>query len=855
MGRLTKNQEKILAYVRQSNTATTPEQVAKALDIAWQTAQSNLLMLVEQNKIKFEKIGRQNLFMKKGSKSMIADVDYKKLFEEAPQPSWIFDRETLEFLAVNNQAIELFGHSQEEFLGMRLTDLLESDHDKELLEARVFRKQGFNPVLVQYRTLGIWKLMTKSGRMMKAEIVARPVQFQGRLANVVTLQPIEAGKDAVPAAEARYPLAGVVPSMIWTAKPDGTITFANHLWYEYTGLSHELTKHIMWETIIHPEDVGEWKKLWEPQREGEVVEGNFRVLRADGVYHWHLARNIPIKNEKNEITMWAGSMIDIHKYRLEEELHEAESKFRILIGAIKEYAIFMLDRTGKVISWNPGAERIKGWKAEEVIGKSYEIFFPEEDRRIGRPAHILQKAMSAGTYSEQGWRVKKDGTQFMAEITLNAIYGQNGELVGFAKITRDITEKKEKRLTFLAEVSEQLNASIQYEQTLKTLATRLVPEMADWCGVDMVREDGGIDRLAVVHINPAKVELAYAVHEEFPFNPAAPTGVAKVLRTGMPEFFPVITQEMINALPHTPRQRELLNELNLSSVVVVPLIARGKTLGAITLAMAESKRRYTEEDVEFAQDVARRAAMAVDNARLYTESQQALALRDDFLSIASHELKTPVTSVKAFLQALEQRMSKPEQFDFKKNREYMHLSIKQVDRLGAIINDLLDITRINKGKMQYDFQILSIGPMVAEVVERMSVSFPSHIIACKLQDLTAKVRIDALRFEQVLTNLITNAVKYSPTGSVIDISTYGEDEDVCIAIKDRGIGISQEEQELIFNRYYRTKDAISSKASGMGIGLYIASQLIDAHNGKLTVNSTPGQGSTFIITLPRAEAK
>jgi PAS domain-containing protein len=122
MGRLTKNQEKILAYVRQSNTATTPEQVAKALDIAWQTAQSNLLMLVEQNKIKFEKIGRQNLFMKKGSKSLIADVDYKKLFEEAPQPSWIFDRETLEFLAVNNQTIELFGHSQEEFLGMRLTD-------------------------------------------------------------------------------------------------------------------------------------------------------------------------------------------------------------------------------------------------------------------------------------------------------------------------------------------------------------------------------------------------------------------------------------------------------------------------------------------------------------------------------------------------------------------------------------------------------------------------------------------------------------------------------------------------------------------------------------------------------------
>jgi PAS domain S-box-containing protein len=920
-----------------------------------------------------------------------------------------------------------------------------------------------------------------------------------------------------------------LPSIIWTARPDGTIDFANQRWYDYSGLSYADTKNMRWEILVHERDLPTWQNAWAEALEfGKTAELEMRILSADGTYRWHATRIVPIKDEKERITMIAGSMFETQKFHdAQRQAQETEQRFTRLLDTVKEYALFMLDGEGKVMTWNKGAENLHGWGAYEIIGKPYEILFPEKDRKEGRPAKILKAVMSRGNYHEEGWRVRKDGTYFVADIVLTAVKNSEGQVTGFLKFSRDMTQiehgeamvkrlnqrnqlildtvqegicgideggrisfvnaaaeklfgwsfeelvgknfhdivhhtkadgspfpieecsvykslrekesqagqeimwakdgtplhleytstpvlergevagavivcrdigerknaaaqlqrskeqlnvilqgvgdgitavdrkgniiyansaaakaigyssgeelvgantrdimtrfevydadgnllstekrtaaralrgetiigetfrvkalptgeerwnvvssqpvfdargevdfvinifkditeskkvndaihKNQERLRFLAEASASFSKSIHYDETLKSLAKSLVPYLGDWCGIDMLREDGSLDRVVVVHADPAKLAFAQEVRKIFPHDPNATTGLAQVLKTGKPEFIPNLTWEMITATIQDKEKLDIVRKLDLRSIIIVPLIARGKTLGAITLVMSESDRRYTESDLEFADDIASRAALAVDNARLYKESQHALALRDDFLSIASHELKTPVTSVKAFLQALEQRMGKPEQFDFKKNKEYMQLSIKQVDRLSSIINDLLDITRINKGNLEYNFKIMSIGPIVAEVVERMSVSFPSHIIACKLQDLTAKVRVDTLRFEQVLTNLITNAVKYSPPGSVIDVSTYSEGNQIFIAIKDQGMGISEDEQKLIFNRYYRTKDAISSKVSGIGIGLYIVSQLIEAHNGTLTVQSSQGRGSTFIISLPKA---
>ena len=238
-----------------------------------------------------------------------------------------------------------------------------------------------------------------------------------------------------------------------------------------------------------------------------------------------------------------------------------------------------------------------------------------------------------------------------------------------------------------------------------------------------------------------------------------------------------------------------------------------------------------------------------DKLQAEKELQKAIAQRDSFLSIASHELKTPITSVKAFLQALEQRMKTPEQFDFQKNSEYMRLSIRQVDRLAAIINNLLDVKKIADGKMEYSFTVMPIGGVISDVVERMAVSFPQHRMVVKLQNLSIHASIDVLRFEQVLTNLIANAVKYSLAGSTIEIAMIA-DEQVHVSVSDQGIGISEEQQRHIFDQYYRTPEAITTRAGGLGIGLYIALEIMKMHKGSISVSSQPGKGSTFTLHLP-----
>jgi PAS domain S-box-containing protein len=233
------------------------------------------------------------------------------------------------------------------------------------------------------------------------------------------------------------------------------------------------------------------------------------------------------------------------------------------------------------------------------------------------------------------------------------------------------------------------------------------------------------------------------------------------------------------------------------------------------------------------------------------QMEQALKQRDGFLAIASHELKTPVTSIKAFLQALELRMRNPASFDFENNARYMQLSIRQVDRLTVIINDLLDINKINSGVLKYNFTVAPIAPVIAEVMERMAVSFPSHRLLCKLSNLTPKAKVDLVRFEQVLTNLITNAVKYSPAGSSVEVMMQSDAHQITIEVIDYGIGISEEEQSHIFDQHYRTKEALTTRVSGLGIGLYIAQQLIRAHDGIITVKSELEKGSTFTISIPR----
>ena len=442
-----------------------------------------------------------------------------------------------------------------------------------------------------------------------------------------------------------------------------------------------------------------------------------------------------------------------------EILRESEERFRLLVEGVKDYAIFMLDRDGYITTWNSGAQRIKGYQAEEIIGEHFSIFYTDEDVQREHPEEELRIAAADGQYEEEGIRVRKDGSHFLANVLITALRDEEGGLRGFAKVTRDITvrkeaEERERRLLreqaaqewatdtlesindafyavdgewrftyvnnkaeelwdrsreellgrniweefpeaagsesyrqirramdegvttefetispvlgtwvagraypsrdglsvyfhdvtgrkqaeeeirrseeaqrFLAEASKVLSASLNYRETLASVARLAVPTLADWCAVDILEGDGSVERLAVEHPDAGKVPLAYKLEERYPPEPDEPGGVRGVLREGRPVFYPEITDEMLEATARDEEHLELLREIGFNSVILVPMIASRGTLGVVTLVSAESGRRYGEADLRLAEELARRAAIAVDNARLYEEAQREILER------------------------------------------------------------------------------------------------------------------------------------------------------------------------------------------------------------------------------------
>jgi PAS domain S-box-containing protein len=315
----------------------------------------------------------------------------------------------------------------------------------------------------------------------------------------------------------------------------------------------------------------------------------------------------------------------------QESLRESEERFRLMVEGVKDYAIFMLDPGGRVTTWNDGAERIEGYSEEEIVGQHVSSFYPDEDVERGLPEDVLRAALAEGRYVEEGLKVRQDGSRFWASVVITALRDRKGNLKGFSMVVHDSTERKHRDdvLRFLAESGATLSSSLDYRDTLANVARLAVPTLADWCAVDVMEEDGTVERLAVEHSDPEKVALAYELQERYPSDPETTRGARKVLKTGEPDMMAEIPEGLLDQAAMDVEHRTIMRELGLRSYMVVPMVARGRSHGAITLVSAESGRRYQETDLRLAEELARRAALAVDNAKLYEEAQREIAERRD----------------------------------------------------------------------------------------------------------------------------------------------------------------------------------------------------------------------------------
>ncbi len=631
----------------------------------------------------------------------------------------------------------------------------------------------------------------------------------------------------------------LVPIIVFIANPQGKTEYFNQRWYEFTKSNFAQSKDKGWVNYIHPEDAKAVSTLWkEALEKGNVYEMEFRIKNGEtGEYNWFLGRAVPLRDEKKKIIKWFGTCTNIH----------------------------------------------------------------------------------------------------------------------YQKIATDIQ-------TFLSESSKTLASSLNYKETLETVANLAVPKIADWCSIELL-ENGNLVQAVVAHKDPKKAKWARDLRKKMPPDMNAPQGLAKVLKTGKSEFYPFITKEMLYKAVKTKAQLKLVLDLGFTSAMIIPITINGKTIGAIQFVTTESKKRFTEIDLKMGEELASRAALAIQNSQLYElaqnkekqlkslydsniigvfyangtgqiydsnnyflnligyteedlkkgrihldkltppefkiqyektrqeilktgsvfpwekeyikkdgsqvpvivgkvliqkEPQEILAFvlditerkrleqrKDEFIGIASHELKTPLTSIKGYVQILERIIK---QLDDAKLNVYLQKTNSYVDRLNSLISDLLDVSKIQAGKLQLNLTKFNFNDLIDEIIENIRHTNTSHEII-KEGSTNKKILGDEHRLEQVLSNLIINAIKYSPKADKVIIKSLINSKELKVSITDFGIGVPKKDQEKLFQRFYRVEKT-SKKFSGLGIGLYISSEIIERHGGKIWVESKEGKGSTFYFTIP-----
>ncbi len=514
--------------------------------------------------------------------------------------------------------------------------------------------------------------------------------------------------------------------------------------------------------------------------------------------------------------------------------------------------IHLVDSEGIVLYANKAELELFGYEKHEYIGQPAKKFFHDSDYID----NLSAKLRSDGELINAPAKIIcKDGSSKEVLLSCN-IYYEDGKFTHTRCFTRDITEikKSENLLRFLNQASEELAATHDTNEALDKIIKLLIPSFTDWLVINELRDDGFAHLLKMGHSDPEKVKWAEAYRKTHPIEVNDPRkgSVGYTIRTGEALLIPEITEEIITEGAADEEQRLILKELSITSVMAIPMQIKGRVTGVVSFISCTPQNLYDETDLNFAKDFCNRIALTLENAKLYEEVKKDIEERikadkkkDEFISIASHELKTPVTSLKAYTQILQST------FDEEHNQQAVEMLSKmdkQVDKLTTLIVDLLDVTKIDKGELVFEMCEFDFNEMVKEIAEEMQRTTKSHKIILSLNDCDP-VKGDRNRIGQVVVNFISNAIKYSPDGEKIIIKTFCENNRVQLCVQDEGIGIPREEHHNIFKRFFRVSGKSNYTFPGMGLGLYISSEIIKRHEGRIFFDSDEGKGSSFSFEI------
>ncbi len=657
---------------------------------------------------------------------------------------------------------------------------------------------------------------------------------------MVNHKPVTLASSTGSALEANFELlAETLPQLVWVSGPTGEYQYCNKRWYEYLNTSPKLNSRKVWSSAIHEEDREKVEQLWHHAvLTGEPYEAEYRFRNGkSGEYRWFLSRALAVKNKKGEVIQWCGTITDIH----EQKIITDAQVFLTEAGKLLSSSLNYLETVPLVTKL--AVPHISDWCSVDLLEgtKLIQLSIAHKDPKKVKWAKQLSQKRKIDFSSHQGIpEVLRTGKSLFYPIVTNEMLEKSVKnpeqlklvkSLGFTSVMivpilihnkaigtiQFVSSESKKRfnqydLYMAEELGHQIALAIQNAQLFEDAQRKEKQFKALYnsniIGVIYTDIKGHITEANEAFLQMIGYSREDLLEGKIRWDRLTPPEYKKETKKAMEE---ILSEGMV-----TPWEKEYIKKDGSQ----IPII-----IGSVML------NKKTTEMLSFVLDI--------------TERKRLEQRKDEFISIASHELKTPLTSIKGYVQILERIV---QQMGDEKLNSYIQKTNTYINRLNSLIVDLLDVSKIQSGKLSLDYANFKVQELIEEVLEGIQQTNRSYKII-QTGSADTLINADKHRLEQVFTNLLTNAIKYSPQSKKVVLSIEKKKENIQVSVQDFGIGISKKEQSKIFDRFYRA-ETVAKRFSGLGIGLYISYEIVERHGGKMWVESEVGKGSTFFFSIP-----
>jgi PAS domain S-box-containing protein len=661
-------------------------------------------------------------------------------------------------------------------------------------------------------------------------------------------------------------IAELAPVGVFHTGPEGNCLWVNPRWCELAGMGPDEALGRGWVNAIHPDDRARvFDECSLAAREGRPFRAEYRFLHPDGKITWVLGqaktegRGGGCVGTVTDMTALREAREALER-RVEErtqELRREQDRVRLVIDQVPALIAYV-DRDERYVYVNRGYETWFGRPAEAVRGKHVrDIVGPEPYERIRGPIEAVLRGELVGYEKEMPFRTGRRVVR-AAYVPHRAA---TGEILGFVSLVTDITERKaeEERAKFLSEASAALSSSLDFEETIRKVSELAIGGIADGCVVDLA-ERGGLRRLTVAHRDPKKVAVARAYRERHPIDPDQPFGVPQVLRTGRSELYEQMPEEILRRSARDDEELCMLRELGITSCMVVPILGGGRILGALTLVSTRPDRTYGRVDLALAEELGRRAGLAVENARLYREvrilnegleervkertAELELALDElnAFAYTVAHDLRTPLRTMRRFSDVL---LADHGEGLHPEARDFLGRIGAAAGRMDTLIQDLLSYSQV--GRTAFQIVPVELDEVLRDALSELAQELDDRKGRIEIEEPLPRVLGDPTFLSQVFSNLFGNAVKFVPRDRAPRVRVWaeGRGDRMRIWIEDNGIGIDPAYRDRLFRVFER----LQNDYPGTGIGLAIVKRAVERMGGSAGFEPGDGEGTRFWIDL------